>query len=309
MLHYCALSGGPTTLIQQNAVYCGCQYSFVDQLPLQQHLDECRNRDRKPMASRPSNEHLIAFAHQLADAAGDVIRPHFRDIKAVENKLDDGFDPVTKADKDAETAMRAMIEATYPDHGILGEEHGTKAAGPGGLTWVLDPIDGTRSFIGGFPTWGTLIALNAGAAPFIGIMDQPFTGERFLGTPDGAFLGDQKLSVRSCASIDEAVLYSTTPDMFHQPGEMAAFQRVEEVVKLRRFGGDCYAYAMMALGFVDVIVEAAMQPYDIQALIPIVEGAGGYVCNWDGDPADQGGQVLAAGDKRVLDQALALLQG
>ncbi len=260
------------------------------------------------MANRPDNAELIAFAHKLADAAGEVIRPYFRALKVVENKLEDGFDPVTKADKDAEAAMRALIEATYPDHGILGEEYGNKPAGTGGLTWVLDPIDGTRSFIGGFPTWGTLIALNAGAAPFIGIMDQSFTGERFLGTPDGAFLGDQKLSVRSCASLEEAVLYSTTPDMFHQPGEMAAFQRVEKVVKLRRFGGDCYAYSMMALGFVDVIIESSMQPYDIQALIPIVEGAGGFVCNWQGQPVHDGGQILAAGDKRVLDQALGLLQ-
>lgn len=260
------------------------------------------------MSNDPSHDDLIAFAHRLADAAGAVIRPYFRNLAAVENKLVDGFDPVTIADKEAETAMRALIEEAYPDHGILGEEYGHKPAGASGLTWVLDPIDGTRSFIGGFPTWGTLIALNDGKAPFIGIMDQPFTGERYIGTPDGAFLDDQKLAVRLCATLADAVLYSTTPDMFHQPGEMKAFQRVESVVKLRRFGGDCYAYAMMALGFVDLIIESSMQPYDIQALIPIVEGAGGFVRNWQGSPADQGGQIIAAGDKRVLDQALALLQ-
>ena len=260
------------------------------------------------MIDEATEVEMIAFANRLADAAGAVIRPYFRATNAIENKYEVGFDPVTIADKEAETAMRALIEAEYPDHGILGEEFGAKPAGDCGLTWVLDPIDGTRSFIGGFPTWGTLIALNDGNKVQIGIMDQPYTGERYIGTPQGAFFEDQKLAVRPCASLADAVLYSTTPDMFHQPGEAEAFGRVEKAVKLRRFGGDCYAYSMMALGFVDLIVEAAMQPYDIQALIPIVEGAGGFVANWQGEPADKGGQIIAAGDKRVFDQALALLQ-
>jgi len=261
------------------------------------------------MTKSPSTEELTAFANQLADAAGDVIMPYFRAKNAIENKQDGGFDPVTIADKEAETAMRALIETTYPDHGILGEEHGHKPAGAGGMTWVLDPIDGTRSFIGGLPTWGTLIALNNGEKVIMGVMDQPFTDERYIGTPDGAFFKGQKLAVRPCASIGDAVLYSTTPDMFYEPGEAEAFGRVEGVVKLRRFGGDCYAYAMMALGFVDLIIESAMQPYDIQALIPIVEGAGGIVTNWQGEDAMQGGQILAAGDARLHEQALGLLQG
>jgi histidinol phosphatase-like enzyme (inositol monophosphatase family) len=261
------------------------------------------------MTQNAPAEEFVAFANQLADAAGDVIKPYFRAKNAIENKQDGGFDPVTIADKEAETAMRTLIEAHYPNHGILGEEHGHKPAGEGGMTWVLDPIDGTRSFIGGFPTWGTLIALNNGRDVVIGIMDQPFTGERYIGTPDGAFFEGQRLAVRPCASLEDAVLYSTTPDMFHRPGEAAAFGRVEEVVKLRRFGGDCYAYAMMALGFVDLIIESSMQPYDIQALIPIVEGAGGIVTNWQGEDAMQGGQILAAGDARTHQQALQLLHG
>ncbi len=248
---------------------------------------------------------LLAFAHRLADVAGTVIRPHFRASGAVDNKRPADFDPVTAADRDAETAMRELIAAHYPDHAVYGEEHGAQWGAR--FTWVLDPIDGTRSFIGGFPTWGTLIALAEHGRPVIGIMDQPITGERFVGGPDGAFLGDRKLAVRPCAALADAVLYATTPDMFEPAREMPAFQRVERQVKLRRFGGDCYAYCMLAHGLLDVIVEAAMQPYDIQALIPIVEGAGGIVTNWEGEPAWNAGRILAAGDRRVHEAALEAL--
>ncbi|MBI1179894.1 MAG: histidinol-phosphatase, partial [Alphaproteobacteria bacterium] len=212
---------------------------------------------------------------------------------------------VTAADREAEAAMRALIARTYPDHAVYGEEHGAEWGER--FTWVLDPIDGTRSFIGGFPTWGTLIALAEHGRPILGIMDQPVLGERFVGGPDGAFLGDLALRTRPCERLEDAVLYATTPDMFEPEREMPAFRRVEQRVKLRRFGGDCYAYCMLAHGLVDVIVEAAMQPYDIQALIPIVEGAGGVVTNWDGDPAWQAGRILAAGDRRVHRQALEAL--
>ena len=261
---------------------------------------------------------LLAFAHRLADAAGDVIRPYFRANHGIDNKRTGGFDPVTLADQESELVMRALIEAEFPDHAVFGEEHGASwAADSGGrFTWVLDPIDGTRSFIGGFPTWGTLIALHDteaeaenGGRPVIGIMDQPIMGERYVGTPKGAWLGDVPLSVRPCASLDDAVLYSTTPDMFEPEVELPAFQRVESRVKLRRFGGDCYAYGMLAFGLNDLIIEASMQPYDIQALIPIVEGAGGIVTNWDGGPAYDAGRILAAGDKRMHDAALEMLNG
>lgn len=259
------------------------------------------------MTNAPTTSEFLAFACKLADVAGDVIRPYFRANIEVENKHVSGFDPVTKADQEAEAAMRALITQTYPAHGILGEEHGLQAADGAPYTWVLDPIDGTRSFISGFPTWGTLIALNDGDRPLIGVLDQPFMKERYTGSPEGAFLGERKLVVRPCANLADAVLYSTTPDMFTEPGDMAAFNRVETAVKLRRFGGDCYSYAMLAMGQIDLIIEASMQPYDIQALIPIVEGAGGIVSNWEGDPADDGGRIIAAGDRRIYDAALVLL--
>ena len=263
---------------------------------------------------------LLAFANRLADAAGQVIRPHFRNDHTIDDKPTmDVFDPVTQADKDAEAAMRTLIEADYPDHAVYGEEYGAVWAADIGkrFTWVLDPIDGTRSFIGGFPTWGTLIALHDLDADgeqgrtIIGIIDQPVLGERFIGCVageiQGTWLNDTPLQVRPCPALKDAVLYATTPDMFAQPGEREAFGRVEEQVKLRRFGGDCYAYGMMAHGQNDLIIEAGMQHYDIQALIPVVEGAGGIVSNWQGGPDFDAGQIIAAGDKRVYDSALASL--
>jgi histidinol phosphatase-like enzyme (inositol monophosphatase family) len=260
-----------------------------------------------PPLSEANLHELLGFAHRLADIAGAVIRPWFRAVDAIDDKRTRGFDPVTAADRDAEAAMRALIAERYPDHGVYGEEHG--AAWGRRFTWVLDPIDGTRSFIAGFPTWGTLIALADHGRPVLGIMDQPVTGERFVGGPDGAFLGARRLRVRPCATLADAVLYSTTPDMFAAEADWRAFQRVERQVKLRRWGGDCYAYCMLAHGLLDVIVEAAMQPYDIQALIPVVEDAAGIVTNWEGEPAWQAGRVLAAGDRRVHQAALVALQG
>ncbi|MEN3975250.1 histidinol-phosphatase [Emcibacter sp. SYSU 3D8] len=263
--------------------------------------------DGKERLSDAEARELLAFAHVLADAAGTVIRPLFRSAGAIDNKRVADFDPVTAADRDAEAAMRALIADRYPGHAVYGEEHGAEWGER--FTWVLDPIDGTRSFIGGFPTWGTLIGLAEYQRPVLGIMDQPITGERFTGGPSGAFLGDRRLKVRPCANLEDAVLYSTTPDMFEPEVDMPAFRRVEERVKLRRFGGDCYAYCMMAHGLVDLIVEAKMQPYDIHALIPIVEAAGGIVTNWEGEPAWQAGRILAAGDRRVHEAALRALNG
>ncbi len=250
---------------------------------------------------------LMAFAHRLADAAGRVIKPLFRSVGAIDNKRAADFDPVTAADRDAEAAMRELIATHYPDHKVYGEEHGAEWGER--FTWVLDPVDGTRSFIGGFPTWGTLIGLAEYGRPVLGIMDQPITGERFTGGPDGAFLGTKRLRVRPCAGLADAVLYATTPDMFEPEREMPAFQRVERQVKLRRFGGDCYAYCMLAHGLLDLVIEASMQPYDIHALIPIIEQAGGIVTNWEGEPAWKAGRILAAGDRRTHEAALKALNG
>ena len=248
------------------------------------------------------------FAEHLADLSAEVIRPHFRARLDVEDKGGRLYDPVTIADQAAETAMRDAIGARYPEHGILGEEHG-QATGSSPLSWVLDPIDGTRAFITGLPLWGTLIALNDGKRPVLGVMNQPFTGERFVGTPEGAWRGTERLHTRACTDLASATLMCTTPDMFDTPARLTAFQSVVERVRLMRYGGDCYAYCMLASGFVDVIVEASLQPYDVQALMPIVEGAGGIMTAWDGGDAQHGGCIVACGDPALHAQVVALLRG
>lgn len=249
-----------------------------------------------------------AFAERLAEAAAVAIQPYFRAELAVEDKGGRLYDPVTVADQAAEDAMRTLIQAQYPDHGILGEEHGA-VVGRSPLTWVLDPIDGTRAFITGLPLWGTLIALNDGTRPVLGVMNQPFTGERFIGTPEGAWRGETLLRTRRCADLASATLMCTTPDMFDTPARRQAFDTVAGQARLMRYGGDCYAYCMLASGFVDVIVEASLQPYDVQALMPIVEGAGGVMTAWDGGTAQQGGGVVACGDPALHEQVVALLRG
>lgn len=252
------------------------------------------------------NEYL-AFSERLADEAAAVIMPYFRQTLAVTNKGDGAlFDPVTAADMAAETAMRKLIEANYPDHGILGEEAG-ELLGSSHLKWVLDPIDGTRAFITGLPLWGTLVALNDGTAPLIGLMNQPFTGECFIGSPLGSFCNGKPILTRKCTELSSATLMCTTPDMFTTLNQKAGFERVAKRVRLLRYGGDCYAYCMLASGFVDVIVEAALQPYDVQALIPIIEGAGGVISDWSGGTAQNGGQVVACGDPALHKQVMEML--
>jgi myo-inositol-1(or 4)-monophosphatase len=250
-----------------------------------------------------------AFAEELADAARAAILPYFRKALNVEDKGGKVFDPVTEADRAAETAMRTLIEARFPSHGILGEEFGEKPS-QDGFCWVLDPIDGTRAFISGLPLWGVLIALAKEDQPIIGIMDQPYLDERFIGFPGGAELkahGETKpLKTRACANLQSATLSSTDPYLF-EDAEAEAFARVRGNVKLTRFGYDCYAYAMLAAGHIDIVVESGLKPYDIQALIPIIRGAGGDVISWTGGDASQGGRVLAIGDKGLQDQAMGLL--
>jgi len=253
---------------------------------------------------------LLKFAHRLADASGAVITPYFRTRIEVTDKKDKGegrYSPVTAADQGAEAAIRALIKAEHPDHGIMGEEHGHENPGAR-LTWVIDPIDGTKAFITGLPTWGTLIALNDGGRPVLGLLDQPILRERFVGGPDGAFLGTTRLQARACPNLALATLCSTEPDMFDAGAERDAFNRLCAKVALRRFGTDCYAYAMLAHGFVDLVVEASLAPWDIQALIPIVEHAGGVVTDWEGGPAAGGGRVVAAGDPAIHREALKVLQ-
>jgi histidinol phosphatase-like enzyme (inositol monophosphatase family) len=261
------------------------------------------------IARQPDLSRYIAFADTLADAARAAILPYFRAPHACEDKGGGRFDPVTDADKAAERAMRALIEREFPDHGIYGEEYG-ESQGASGYQWVLDPIDGTRAFIAGLPTWGVLIGLTYEGKPIAGVMDQPYIGERFRGWNDGANFTAKgettTIRTRACASLSDAILSSTDACLF-QGAETDAFARVRDRAKLTRYGYDCYAYSMVAAGHIDCVVESGLKPFDIAALIPIITGAGGGVCAWDGGDASQGGRVLAFGDPSVRDEALSLL--
>jgi myo-inositol-1(or 4)-monophosphatase len=255
----------------------------------------------------------LVFAHRLADAAAEVTLAHFRQAPAVENKAGAGdFDPVTAADRGAEAAMRAMIAEAYPEHGILGEEQGEEPARGAGR-WVLDPIDGTRAFVCGVPLWGTLIGFEAAGRARIGIADQPYIGERFAGWPGGAEVtgprGRVPLRVSDCRALATARLGTTAPDLFAAGAEQAGFDRVRAKVRLIRLGGDCYFYALLAAGHLDIVVEAGLKPFDIVALIPIIEGAGGVVTTWQGAPANSGGPILAAATTELHAEAMAVLGG
>jgi myo-inositol-1(or 4)-monophosphatase len=255
---------------------------------------------------------LKAFLDRLATVSGEVILPYFRTSLSVEDKSRGGaFDPVTAADRAAEQAMRAMIKATFPGHGVVGEEFGNEQ-GDAEYVWVLDPIDGTKSFISGMPAWGTLIALTHRGTPVLGMVHQPFVGERFSG--DGAAAhyrgpaGERALMVRDCASLADAVLYTTSPRLMKE-ADRARFSKVEDMVRLSRYGGDCYAYCMLAAGHVDLVIETELKPHDIIPLMPIIAGAGGVMTTWEGEPASAGGRIIAAGDKRVHAAAMEALRG
>jgi len=255
---------------------------------------------------------LKAFLDELATVSGEAILPYFRTSLSVEDKSRGGaFDPVTAADRAAESAMRVMISANFPDHGIIGEEFGAERP-DADYVWVLDPIDGTKSFISGMPAWGTLIALTHQGAPVLGLVHQPFVGERFSG--DGASAryrgpaGERALLVRPCETLAQAVLYTTSPRLM-KADDRKRFERVEEMVRLSRYGGDCYAYCMLAAGHVDLIIETELKPHDVIPLVPIIAGAGGIITTWEGGSAAAGGRIIAAGDKRVHAAAMAALKG
>ncbi len=255
---------------------------------------------------------FAAFVDRLASASGDAILPFFRTTLSVENKSrGESFDPVTAADRAAELAMRELIRNQFPEHGIVGEEFGDERT-DAEYVWVLDPIDGTKSFISGMPAWGTLIALTRRSEPVYGMMHQPFTRERFTGDNGAASYrgpaGNRALRARSCASVSDAILMTTSPLLMSEE-ERAIFGRVETAARLSRYGGDCYAYCMLAAGHVDLIIECGLKPYDVVPLIPIIAGAGGVITTWDGGPAKHGGRIVAAGDKRVHAEAMKLLQG
>jgi histidinol-phosphatase len=252
----------------------------------------------------------LAFANRLADAAGAVIRPFFRAAGEIADKGKSAFDPVTEADRSAEGTMRALIRLERPSDAILGEEHGLDP-GTSGRMWVLDPIDGTRAFITGQPLWGTLIALEENGERLLGIIDQPVLRERFIGAAGTAEMRDpagvHRLKTRVCAKLSEAVVSTTHPWSYFSNSERAGFERVARAARMSRFGGDCYAYAMLAAGHIDIIIEADLKHWDVAALIPVIENAGGIVTDWQGARVRDGGRIVAAGDARAHTQALALL--
>jgi myo-inositol-1(or 4)-monophosphatase len=265
---------------------------------------------------------FAAFVERLAQVSGEVILPFFRSAIGAEDKSKGGvFDPVTEADRGAEAAMRRLIGQTFPAHGVIGEEYGQDRP-DAEYVWVLDPIDGTKSFISGMPTWGTLIGLMHHGRPVYGMMAQPFTRERFYGDGGRAKLrtlaptrGDalpvewmtRTLRTRACAAISEATVMTTSPMLIRDESDRDAYLRVERKARLPRYGGDCYAYCALAAGFVDLVIETNLKPHDVIALTPIIEGAGGVITTWDGEEVVNGGRILAAGDRRVHDEARRLL--
>jgi len=262
----------------------------------------------------PRTDEFLEFAHRIAVAAGEAILPHFRVALDVEDKGGArGYDPVTVADRAAEAVIRAEIARAYADHGIRGEEHGWQK-GASRYTWVIDPIDGTRSFILGQMHWATLIALHDGERVVVGVAHQPYVGESFVATAGGGAQwrrgGERRaLRTRRCASLGGAVVACTDPKMFRTAAERAAFDRVADRARLTRWGGDCYAYCLLAMGLIDVVIESSLQAYDVQALIPVVEAAGGAIATWDGARCDEGGSVVACGDGTLLPEVLRLLAG
>lgn len=253
---------------------------------------------------------FTALANRLADEAATILRPFFRAPFDVESKAD--HSPVTVADKAVEERLRDIIERERPEDGIYGEEFGIKD-GQSGLTWVLDPIDGTKSFIIGRPTFGTLIALCEGDAPILGVIDQAISGERWTGVKgEYTTLNGNPVKTRSCASLAEACAASTTPAMFEglkTPSGAPIYEQFETAFKMMAWGGDCYMYGLLACGFMDIAVEANLSPYDFAALVPVIEGAGGTMCDWEGKPLTlaSDGKTVALGDKTLLEDVITLL--
>lgn len=252
-----------------------------------------------------------AFAVELAQAAGTVTLPLFRGQYSEEDKGGvTGFDPVTQADREAEALIRKLIAERYPDHGVIGEEYGEDRP-EADHVWVLDPVDGTRAFISGLPLWTTLIALKQENYPRVGVIAQPFLDEIYLGGPSGAALLSRgtttRLKTRSCPSLTEAVISTTDPDLFSGP-ELGSWTQVRAAARLARLGCDAYAYAMLAAGHMDLVVEAGLKAWDWAALVPVIEAAGGEVTNWRGESPDQTGQILAVGDISIREQALVTLR-
>ncbi|MBB4003924.1 histidinol-phosphatase [Aurantimonas endophytica] len=252
----------------------------------------------------------IDFLLSLADVADAETLPRFRNGSSIDNKLLAAFDPVTEADRAAERAIVAAIRSRYPEHALLGEEYG--ATGEGDRLWVIDPIDGTRAFIAGLPVWGTLVGYCEAGIARLGLMSQPFTGERFIADADAAWLEHggrrSRLAARRTEEIASATLFTTTPRLF--AGEaLRRFEALETQARLTRFGVDCYAFCMLAAGHVDLVVETGLKPYDIVALVPIIERAGGVITTFAGERPEAGGDIVASATPALHRQALDILNG
>ena len=259
-----------------------------------------------------SSDALVSFTHDLADASALAIEPFFRNDLAVTAKGGcEHFDPVTEADRAAETIIRSEIQKIYPDHAILGEEHGS-TAGTMPYRWIIDPIDGTRAFILGLPTWGTLIGLEFNCVPMIGLMNQPFTRDRFWSDGQTSYFrnGDttaRKIKTRSSVTLSNAQMACTHPDMFDAGFEARAYAAITANAKSCRLGTDCFGYALLAAGLIDLVVEAKLQPYDVVALIPIINNAGGIITTWDGGSAQHGGRIVAAANAKLHAEVLDII--
>jgi histidinol-phosphatase len=252
----------------------------------------------------------VAFMQQLADAAAAETLPLFRRHTSIDNKDAAGFDPVTAADRSAEAAIRLLIEQEFPDHGIIGEEFGSVRADSSHV-WIIDPIDGTRAFITGLPVWGTLVGLKVDGVARAGFMSQPFTGEFFVADGEKSVLirngfETEQLATRKRTAIADATMFTTTPALF-TGDKRTAYDRLENTVRLARYGCDCYAFAMLAAGYTDIVTDAGLQTYDIAALIPLIEQAGGVVSTWSGGSAVDGGDILAAATPELHAAALEIV--
>ncbi|HEX7948058.1 MAG TPA: histidinol-phosphatase [Phenylobacterium sp.] len=257
-------------------------------------------------------DELDAFLVELNHAAAGAILPLFRGDHGLSNKFEVGFDPVTEADKGAERAIRALIAARYPDHGVIGEEYGEDRP-DAEWVWVLDPVDGTRAFIAGLPLWTTLIGLRHEGRPVLGSIGQSFLDEIFIGHAGGSRLisggTSRPLKVRPCPELTGALIATTDPEACFNGAERAAWTQVRAAARLARLGCDAYAYAMVAAGTMDMVIEAGLQSWDIEAAIPVIAGAGGLTTDWRGEPVGQnGGQIVIAGDRACLDEALVALR-
>lgn len=250
-----------------------------------------------------------SFFDLLAEKAAAETLPRFRIGTLITNKLASGFDPVTEGDRAAETAIRALISEHFPEHGVLGEEHGNIGLDRE-YVWVIDPIDGTRAFISGLPVWGTLIGLYQNGRAIMGMIDQPFTRERYFADGQASFYRgpdvDRRLATRDCRTLADAILFTTSPHLF-EGRQLEAYRSVESRVRLFRYGCDCYAYALLAGGHIDLVIESGLKPYDVGGIIPVIEQAGGIMTTWDGDRPENGGFIIAAGSKTVYEQAMAFL--